>query len=133
MKEDYDRVIATGEPFVRDGQEPITKNELENSAFQLYRDERISERKLREAFVLLKRAQGIFKIFCRHGVPDEIRLVLDRARNLANEEGKPMGDLVKKWEENRMCNELIFNFGELEALYSKLGMDYALRRSDKIL
>jgi hypothetical protein len=63
-------------------------------------------------------------------VPDEVRLVLDKARNFANEEGKPMEDLVGKWERNRMCNELIFNFGELSEMFWKLGMDFALRRSD---
>jgi hypothetical protein len=57
-------------------------------------------------------------------------LVLDKARNIANEDGIPMEDLVNKWERNRMCNELIFNFGELSEMYWKLGMNFALRRSD---
>ncbi len=49
---------------------------------------------------------------------------------MADEDKKPMENLVKKWEENRMCNELIFNFGELEAMYNKLKINFALRRSD---
>ena len=44
-----------------------------------------------------------------------------------------MEDLVAKWEQNRMCNELIFNFGELSEMFWKLGMNFALRRSDQIL
>lgn len=56
--------------------------------------------------------------------------MLDKSKNIANEEGKPMEDLVGKWERNRMCNELIFNFGELSEMYWKLGMNFALRRSD---
>ena len=46
----------------------------------------VTEENLTIAFTLLKRAQQIMEIFCRHKVPEEVKFILDQAQSLADRE-----------------------------------------------
>lgn len=46
----------------------------------------ITDENLMIAFILLKRAQHIMGVSCRHTVPDEVKFILDQAQSLADKE-----------------------------------------------
>jgi hypothetical protein len=82
---------------------------------------------------LLKRAQSYLDIQCRHGVPDDVRLVLQYTQHINSEKGNDPGNLVAEWEQNRRCSFTTFNWGELEFLHMKLGFKFAGKMADKML
>lgn len=85
------------------------------------------------AFQLLKRCQSYLGIQCRHGVPDDVRLVLQYTQHIKAEQGQNPGNLVGEWEQNRKCGYTTFNWGELEFLHMRLGFKFAGKLSDKML
>lgn len=79
--------------------------------------------------MLLKRAQNIWQIWCRHGCPGTVDFILKQTEK-RNSDAR---DLCGKWNRAHKCNKLTFNFWEIEEMYYKLGIPFASKKSDLIL
>jgi hypothetical protein len=129
-----------------------TWKELEDIQFNIpTKNSEVTEENLTIAFTLLKRAQQIMGIFCRHKVPEEVKFILDQAQSLADREADTelrkqfntfgnegaqkvdiclFGEsLAWQWEKSRVCNHLDFNFLEIEEMIKQVGYKNWNRRT----
>jgi len=66
--------------FSEKEKKPYTWQKLEDIQFNIpTKNSEVTEENLTIAFTLLKRAQQIMGIFCRHKVPEEVKFILDQA------------------------------------------------------
>lgn len=94
----------------------------------------MTDEDLQIAFVLLKRAQKIFGIKCKHPHTPEMDFVLEHIGNKKYmNQKKEKIHLLKTWKKNNWCEQIDFSDKEIYGLFKAIGEFYARKKTDDIM